>query len=208
MQESMRVQLDAAAAVKSSSLATQQDVIDAAIRCFKRYGAGRTRMGDIAEEAGISRKTLYRIFEDRPALVNRVLSQTLNTMGKKVERELKTFTTVREAVIEGSIRSVKIGLKDKLFNDIVKSETHYRVEQFLMLGDSKVRADMLRIWAPVIDRGREERLIRTDLSNERVTEILQNVHSLLLIRGDEGEASQRTFLKDLLWAAITNSDVQ
>jgi len=203
----MRFQSNALGAVQSSSGASQQDVIDAAVRCFKRYGADRTRMGDIAEEASISRKTLYRIFEDRPALINRVLSQTLNTMGKKVERELNSFTSVRDAIIDGSIMSVNIGLKDKLFNDIVRSETHYRVEQFLMLGDSKIRADMLRIWTPIIERGREEQLIRADLSNEQVTEILQNVHSLLLIRDDDDENSQRTFLKNLLWAAITNRDV-
>lgn len=165
-------------------------------------------MGDIANEAGISRKTLYRIFEDRPALINRVLAQTLNKMGKKVERELAAFTSVKDAVIDGSIMSVRIGLKDKLFNDIVKSETHYRVEQFLMLGDSSIRADMLRIWTPIIERGRKEKLIRSDLTNEQITEILQSVHSLLLIRDETSKAGQRAFLNNLLWAAITNLDVK
>lgn len=203
----MSAQMNAPEAVKSTSGASEQDVIDAAIRCFNQYGAARTRMGDIADEANISRKTLYRIFEDRATLINRVLSQTLNKMGKKVERELTSFTSVRDAIIEGSILSVKIGLKDKLFNDIIGSETHYRVEQFLMLGDSEIRADMVRIWSPIIEKGRREGIIRAELTNERVTEILQNVHSLLLIRGDESAASQRTFLNDLLWASLTNKAV-
>ena len=192
---------------KSSNGHSDQDVIDAAIRCFLRYGASRTSMGDIAEEAGISRKTLYRMFEDRSELINRILSQILNTMGKKVERKLNSYTNVRDAIIGGSIDSVKIGMKDKLFEDIVRNHMNYRIEQFLIFGDKKIREDMLRIWSPIIDRGRKEGIIRSDLSNERVTELIQNVHALLLMRRGVSVAKQRTFLKNLLWAALTNSNV-
>jgi AcrR family transcriptional regulator len=38
---------------------TQHKIVDAAVRCFERYGPQRTSMSDIAEEAGISRRTLY-----------------------------------------------------------------------------------------------------------------------------------------------------
>lgn len=201
----MRAHTNGSDTLKSPSEASKQDVVDAAIRCFRQYGSGRTTMGDIAEASGISRKTLYRLFEDRPALINRVLSQILSVMGQKVEEKLQAYASVREAFIEGSIVSVSVGLRDKLFNDIIKSETHYRVEQFLMLGNSRVRADMVRIWSPIIDAGRKEGVIRSDLTNERITEILQNVHSLLFIRDDESEESQRELLKDLLWAAVTNT---
>lgn len=193
--------------MKSSNGHSDQDVIDAAIRCFLRYGASRTSMGDIAEEAGISRKTLYRMFEDRSELINRVLSQILNTMGKKVERKLNSYSDVRDAIIRGSIDSVKIGMKDKLFEDIVRNHMNYRIEQFLIFGDKKIREDMLRIWSPIIERGRKEGIIRSDLSNERITELIQNVHALLLMRRGASVAKQRTFLKNLLWAALTNSNV-
>lgn len=193
--------------IKSSNGQSDQDVIDAAIRCFLRYGASRTSMGDIAEEAGISRKTLYRMFEDRSELINRVLSQVLNTMGKKVERKLNSYSDVRDAIIGGSIDSVKIGMKDKLFEDIVRNHMSYRIEQFLIFGNKKIREDMLRIWSPIIERGRKEGIIRSDLSNERVTELIQNVHALLLMRRGVSVARQRTFVKNLLWAALTNSNV-
>lgn len=193
--------------IKSSNGQSDQDVIDVAIRCFLRYGASRTSMGDIAEEAGISRKTLYRMFEDRSELINRVLSQVLNTMGKKVERKLNSYSDVRDAIIGGSIDSVKIGMKDKLFEDIVRNHMSYRIEQFLIFGNKKIREDMLRIWSPIIERGRKEGIIRSDLSNERVTELIQNVHALLLMRRGVSVARQRTFVKNLLWAALTNSNV-
>jgi len=33
-------------------------IVDAAIRCFERFGPQRTSMNDIADEAGISRRAL------------------------------------------------------------------------------------------------------------------------------------------------------
>ena len=40
-------------------------ILDAALRVFMRYGVGRTRMGDIAKEAGVSRQTLYKNFQSK-----------------------------------------------------------------------------------------------------------------------------------------------
>ena len=43
----------------------ETNILDAAIRVFTRYGVKRTSMGDIAEEAGISRQTLYKAFKSK-----------------------------------------------------------------------------------------------------------------------------------------------
>ena len=51
---------------------TRHEIVDAAVRCFERYGPQRTSMRDIAEEAGISRRTLYRVFDDRSALIEEI----------------------------------------------------------------------------------------------------------------------------------------
>ena len=63
-------------------------VIDAAIKCFKQYGPHRTSMTDIAEAAGISRKTLYRMFEDRPSLVEQVLLKLFGIMRDKIAKRV------------------------------------------------------------------------------------------------------------------------
>ena len=63
-------------------------IIDAAVRCFERYGPQRTSMNDIADEAGISRRTLYRIFGDRSDLIETLLHRRLAEMGRRVEEHL------------------------------------------------------------------------------------------------------------------------
>jgi AcrR family transcriptional regulator len=66
----------------------QARILNAALRCFARYGYARTGMTDIAKEAGLSRTALYKIY---PSLedVFRALSLRVNQ-------------GVRQAVIEAA----------------------------------------------------------------------------------------------------------
>ncbi|MEM9476948.1 MAG: TetR/AcrR family transcriptional regulator [Pseudomonadota bacterium] len=61
------------------------DIIDAAKGLFLRYGVKRTGMNDIAEEAGISRQTLYKAFANKEA----VLQATIRMLADKVVADIE-----------------------------------------------------------------------------------------------------------------------
>ncbi|WP_421981234.1 TetR/AcrR family transcriptional regulator [Roseibium sp.] len=48
---------------------TEEKIVEAAIRCFVRFGARKTAMADIAAEAGVSRQTLYDLFGGKDDLI-------------------------------------------------------------------------------------------------------------------------------------------
>ena len=52
--------LEAPAAVALS--AQEERIVDAALRCFARWGVAKTTFDDVAREAGYSRATVYRFF--------------------------------------------------------------------------------------------------------------------------------------------------
>ena len=137
-------------------------------------------------------------------LVNQVLFQLLRGMGSKSAGAVAKYSDVKEALIEGSIENIRIAQEEELFQAIILNETSTQMEHFLVQGNDAVRAEIVKIWAPVFERGRAEGTLRNDLSDERLAEIIHNVHSLVLMRKDETESAQRAFLEDLLWAALTN----
>lgn len=189
--------------VKSSGNGeAKRRVSEAAIRCFKQYGPQRTSMADIAEEAGISRKTLYRIFDDRPALIEYILLQRMYVLGEKVRKKLTEFKDFEEAMVEGSIYAVRVSREDTLFNEIIKRDTNHRVEMFLFGPSDQLKTDIVELWSVPILAGREKNAVRTDLSDERIVDLLSNLHALLLIRDDYDEAQQREFLTDFLLPAL------
>ena len=181
---------------------SKENIVEAALRCFKQYGPQRTSMADIAEEAGVSRKTLYRVFEDRAALVENILDQRLMKIFRNHKKELAKFQDLEEALIEGSILAVAGARTDKLFNDIIQKDTNRRVEQQLLSLNAMARQRLVAVWTPLIDRARTQGLVRKHLTNERIVELLGSIHTVLLIRDDFSKADQRAFLQDVLVPAI------
>lgn len=177
---------------------TRKKVCDAAIRCFDQFGPKRTFMADIAEEAGISRKTLYRLFDDRSSLIEYILYQRMAKMTQDIRRKMSDFEGFEEAMIEGSIISIASGRNDDLFNKIVKTDTNHRVEQFLFRGNDLIIADMMETWKPVVETGRKDGHVRLDLEDELIVELIINVHALLFIRDDYNETKQRAFIRRFL----------
>ena len=181
---------------------SQHKIVDAAIRCFERYGPQRTSMNDIAEEAGISRRTLYREFDDRSALIEMLLHRRLADMGRRVEDHLTTYDDVEEALVEGSLYSVGVAESDELFSQVIAHERNRSVERFLLRGNETLNAALLRAWSPVLDRARAGGRRRAGVSDERVAEIVAGVQSLVLMRDDLNQDERRALLRDVLVPAV------
>ncbi len=180
---------------------SKQIIIDATVSCFERYGPQRTSMDDIAEAAGISRKTLYRVFEDRPKLIQAVLQSRWGKISEKTQKRIAKASSFEEALLEGSMVAVTGALNDKLTNEIVHKATDHTLEQFLIRGNEVTHRMLLSIWETAIAEGREAGVIKPKLSDERILDIIASIHALLIMR-DDGPAKQRAFLKDVLLPAI------
>ena len=66
--------------------ARNQSILDAAYRCFARYGVGKTTMADIATEAGVARQTIYNAYPNKDELLRAVV-QSGNLKAEKMVLE-------------------------------------------------------------------------------------------------------------------------
>ena len=178
-------------------------VREAAISCFRQYGVHRTSMEDIAEAADISRKTLYRVFEDRTALMEHLIAYRLREMGTNLRKQVRGFKDFEKALINGPIATVALGQEDPLFAEIVLNATDHRIEQFLLRGNPQIVEHMQETWFPIIEKGRKQGIVRKELSNERIVEIIMHMQLLLWTGDDLGTSEQRALMRDILWPAVT-----
>ena len=185
-----------------NSSSARDKIVDAAVRCFERFGPQRTSMNDIADEAGISRRTLYRQFDDRPALVAEILDRRLSELHASVVAHLATYDDIETALIEGSLFSVEAGESDDLVAEIVRHEHAGTPERFLLRVNDSIAARVLESWSAVLARGRAQGRVRTDLSDTRVVELIMTVHTVALLRDDLGRNGRRAIFRDLLVAAV------
>lgn len=181
---------------------TREAIAAAALRCFERYGPQRTSMSDIADEAAISRQSLYRVYEDRSTLIAELLNQRISDLALTLAPQFSAFATIEEALVEGSLLSNRVGRDDWLLAAIVTTSLDHSLELFLLKGSPEIDRSMMSYWGPILNDARDQGRLRPDISNEDILEWLRHVHTVLLLRDDQDEDAQRTILKRFLVPAI------
>ncbi len=63
-------------------------ILEAALRAFSRYGVKRTSMGDIAQEAGIARQTLYKTFRSKDDILCAYIRAYTEDVVARIEADL------------------------------------------------------------------------------------------------------------------------
>lgn len=66
----------------------ENDILEAALRVFSRYGVKRASMADLAKEAGISRQTLYKTFRSKDDVLRAQIRAYTDSMIAQIEKEL------------------------------------------------------------------------------------------------------------------------
>ena len=66
-------------------------IVRAAFAVFSRYGVRRATMGDIAEEAGVARQTLYNLFADKDDLMRATVRLYADNALTAIEAECTTL---------------------------------------------------------------------------------------------------------------------
>jgi AcrR family transcriptional regulator len=98
------------------TLATETTVLDAVKRCCERWGVAKVTIDDIANESGVSRATLYRLFPGG----REVLFEALRV------RELEDFFTRLDAHVHGAT-----SLDELLVRCVVHATQELRSDQHL-----------------------------------------------------------------------------
>lgn len=181
---------------------TPQRVAATATECFKRFGVHRTSMNDIADTLGVSRQTVYRVFENRSLLLEYIATTRMKLLFRKLEKYMSTMSTVREAFIEGMLYSIKLGREDVLLHEIVRQEGDAHFKTFLFGGTLEIQQGMLGVFAPFIARGRASGEIADNVADLEITEWMCNIGAVLNIREEYDETEQRRILEKFLVPSI------
>lgn len=174
---------------------TKQKVAAAAIQCFKQFGVHRTSMADIADAYGVSRQTLYRMFENRSVLLEYIATQRIDVLMKNLGKFLSQYNRLSDAIVEGMVYSIKLGRADELLMEIILQEGDAHFTTFQFGGTEQVQKAMRDAWQPLIDASREANEIADGMSDAEIIEWLNNVGHFLNVRPDYNEDDHRRILQ-------------
>ncbi len=185
-------------------------LLDAAESCFQRFGVMKTTVEDVANEARVSRATVYRYFDGRDALVLGVLLREAQRFLGKLEKRITAQPSFTKSLVEGVLFTV----------EVVRSDTHlamlFAPEAAGVTGSVVGASDALfattsAFLRPYFETAQQSGQLRANLDFDDAAEwILRCILSLLTFQSPRKrtKAGERRFLETFLIPALTSGGDQ
>lgn len=180
-------------------------LVDAAERCFAKFGVAKTTLEDVAGEAGVSRATVYRYFEGgRDEIILGVVLREARSFLEGLQRRLQRESTLADSIVEGVLYTVASVRKNDhlalLFAPEVAGETTAIAGASTALFE--ITTDFLR---PIFEQARVDDQMRPGVEAEDAAEfVLRMILSMLSVSGPRvrSAAKEREFVLRFVAGAI------
>jgi len=179
-----------------------QAVLDAAASCILKIGLDKTSMSDVAERAGVSRRTLYRTFTSKEELYAALFeSRSLADKFRELQGRVAGLS-FEEALLEATKLSIRRIREDPVMMEMMYASGALWFQKQMLDNESQlfraVIGVQLRFWGDILDRAREQGIINSVLTNEQISEWYSTVQYMMVLRVKGGEAEQEFMLKNFL----------
>src|SRR5467141_1100011 len=86
----------AARALAEQTIDRRRDLLDAAVRVFARRGFHTSRVGDIAEEAGVAHGLLYHYFSSKDEVLDTIFRETWSDLLVEIDEIESSAESARD----------------------------------------------------------------------------------------------------------------
>jgi len=159
----------AGAGLLSENSAAQR-IVTAARRHFFAHGFRSVTMDDLAEELGMSKKTLYAFFPSKDALLRSVLLDKF----RSVELDLDRVASASSTDVLDSLHQLLASVQwhaEEIQPPFVRDIRREAPEMFQLV-QSRRRDVIQRHFGKILDEGRKAGIFRKDISTRLMIEIL------------------------------------
>jgi AcrR family transcriptional regulator len=144
-------------------------IIEEAARLFRTYGIKTVTMDMLAENLGISKRTIYEVFKDKDEL----LTGVINWMYDKQKETLTKILEESDNVIEANFRMIEV-MRDHFQNMSPAFQLDIKKYHNYGLSETKGKGDLLdyRKGLEIVSRGIKEGVFRKDIEIELVNKCI------------------------------------
>ena len=177
-------------------------LVAAARTCFARHGVQKTRMGHVAEEAGMARQTAYDFVTGLDELVELAVLQRAREIADLVSEQVgRGPRKAAEAMVEHLATLTEITREDPEFAHIADALS--RRQALNWIGTSvRMQAILLDNLRPRFEQARRQGVLREEVPEAEMTAWIQTSLSSLLGRADLSPQELRHTIRTFLLPAL------
>lgn len=102
---------------RAAGSTSKDRIVDAAYKCFNKYGIRKTTIEDIAEHAKVARPTFYTYFNGKDDVVDYIRQLELLRVGQQIRARMRKYANFAEALRRSSFSLAKtcsMGVRSEL----------------------------------------------------------------------------------------------
>jgi AcrR family transcriptional regulator len=165
-------------------------IVIAATACFERWGVPRTRMEDIAKQAGVSRPTLYRYFASKDALQQAVMVRHIRrraaALHQRVPRSGPSGPLILQALLAGATEPSDDHVSESVLGTEVVHDTARLVGE-----SAAIHEAMHHYWEPFLQYAADRDELRDGVTIESAVRWLTMIVFYLLTLPEVGPPPER-----------------
>lgn len=188
----------------------RRHIVTVAAATFERLGLRRATMDEIADAAGVARKTLYNYFENKPKLVGEVIEHESARVAAAAHEALDFSAKPEDLIVDAAMVQLELARDSRYVEMLLRSDALVITARVIEQSERIARVQH-RFWAPILEPLRETGRLRVDDLDE-IVEWLTFNHLVLLtrpatFRGDPTRTRHmlRTYLVPALLKPAGNS---
>lgn len=157
----------------------RRQIFQAAIRSFDKFGMRRATMDDIAEEAGVSRQTVYNYFENKRTLIIEVIRDEGRRVHARAIKGLDFELHGRELVVEAEMVALASASRSPYLRTLCNADAINTTADVVSHSErlAEIQQDY---WYPILTVLRDRGELVADLDFAEAVEWITFIHFNLL----------------------------
>lgn len=143
------------------------DILSSARALFGEKGFHNTKMDDIAQNAGVGKGTLYEYFKNKQEIFDETCIEWVKSIFERVEEISSMDIPFKEKILM-LFNERKNTIEEEFENNLIEYIMAYKniVSERVVKTVFEYISDMNRIMAEIIDQGKDEGVVRKDISSD------------------------------------------
>src|SRR5882757_3954329 len=125
-------------------------IVDAAARCFARWGIPRTRVEDIAAEVGIARPHIYRHFASKDAIVHAVVLREIRHHHRRLAKKFPHRGCAADLIVGSLLSGIYDAARDPDMQFLVGDDAAHLTARALT-SSPEIVEELRAHWIPLLE---------------------------------------------------------
>lgn len=170
---------------------SEQVILAAAQACFERFGIKKTSMEDIAQEARVSRATMYRYFPNKDALIEAISIAEAEKVNRQLRAQLAGRASLEDTLVECMFLATRIAHDSGLIRILLD---YPGTTTLAARPNTQAYQRQRAMWGKLLETAMERHSFASDLKIDDLVRWLIQAQDMLL-RMLEGEELPDTELR-------------